>query len=214
MRTIVIGDIHGCYKALHALLGAICPTQEDCMIFLGDYIDRGPDSHQVIERLLDLRNRCTTKFLLGNHEIMLRLVLQGAPAWMWLEVGGHETVASYGGDLSRFPASHLDFLEGLLPFYETESDFFVHANYLPELPLEKQPEEVLYWRHLTDYLPDIHRSGKHAFCGHTPQKNGKIGYLGHLTCLDTGCVLGNFLTAMSVEDGKIWQSDKMGRLIP
>lgn len=212
MRTIVIGDIHGCYKALHRLLEEIRPTADDLLIFLGDYVDRGLESRQVIDRMLDLKKQCKPVFLLGNHEIMFREVLRGAPAWMWLEVGGHETLDSYGGQLSLIPASHHDFLNDLLPFYETDSHIFLHANYEAELPLEQQPEELLFWRHLSDSMPPAHFSGKHVYCGHTPQTSGEIADFGHLACLDTGCVMGLYLTALEIGAGKIWQSDKMGRL--
>ena len=88
MRTIAIGDIHGCSKALDGLIDQIKPKELDQLIFLGDYVDRGPDSNGVIERLIALRTRSRIICLLGNHEIIFRSVLGGFPAETWLECGG------------------------------------------------------------------------------------------------------------------------------
>lgn len=212
MRTIAVGDIHGCYRALKTLIKIIQPEQSDRLIFLGDYVDRGPDSRLVVDLLLDLQTRCQTVFLMGNHEIMFREVLQGAPIAGWLAVGGRETLASYGGNIDRIPERHQKFLKTLLPYFETEDHLFVHANYLPQLSLKQQPEEVLFWLHLSEYFPAPHHSGKHAVCGHTPQPDGKIGRFSHLTCLDTGCFSGSWLSAMDVYSGHCWQASFEGKL--
>lgn len=71
MRRFVIGDIHGCGKALRTLIETIDPDTEDEIVFMGDYIDRGPDSRDVVQQVLDLRERCQVVALRGNHEIML-----------------------------------------------------------------------------------------------------------------------------------------------
>lgn len=212
MRTIAVGDIHGCYQAIKSLMNVIQPTWDDRLVFLGDYVDRGPDSRLVIDLLLELEENCHTVFLMGNHEIMLREVLLGAPSEPWLSVGGKETLASYGGSLNRIPDSHRRFFEMLLPHFETDNHLFVHANYLPQLSLDHQPEEVLFWLHLTDFFPRPHSSGKHAVCGHTPQPEGKIGRFGHLTCLDTGCFSGYWLSALDLTDGTQWQANLDGKL--
>ncbi len=211
MRTIAIGDIHGCAKALEGLIAAIRPTESDRLIFLGDYVDRGPDSKRVIDLLLELRKRCQTICLLGNHEIMLRMVLSGPIPDDWLQLGGSETLASYGGSLKNLPPEHFDFLFGLLPYYETESAVFVHANYDATLTMRDQPEELMYWQHLTE-LPGPHQSGKRFFVGHTPQVSGEVGDFGYLKCLDTFCFGGGWLTAYEVDQGQTWQVSKQGRL--
>lgn len=210
MRTIAVGDIHGCVKALQSLLDVLQPQSDDVLVFLGDYVDRGPDSKGVIDLLLELRTQCNTKFLLGNHEIMFRGALAGLPAHWWLSAGGSQTVTSYGGLLSNVSPQHIEFLYECLPSFETENHFFVHANYLPELPLDEQPEEVLYWEHLFNRMPPPHFSGKHAICGHTPQPYGNIGYYQHLTCLDTCCFGGYWLSALDVDTGEVWQVSSEG----
>ncbi len=211
-RTIAIGDIHGCWKALQGILDAIQPQSDDRLIFLGDYVDRGPDSKGVIESLLDLREQCQTVFLLGNHEIMFRCALRGLDPTFWLLQGGSQTVTSYGGLLANVPERHRQFLDDCLPSYETSRELFVHANYLADLPLEEQPEDTLFWEHLSDRLPLPHFSGKHVFCGHSPQLRGNIGHYGYFTCLDTYCFGGRWLSAMDVHSKETWQVSREGHL--
>lgn len=211
-RTIAIGDIHGCSQALEAVLKMVAPTADDTIITLGDYVDRGPDSKGVVERLLALSETCRHVPLLGNHEIMLLKALED-PAEMrfWLTCGGLPTLHSYGGDPASIPPEHLRFFERCLPFHETPTHFFVHANYVYDLPLETQPEFNLYWEHLLDEAPPQHVSGKKAVVGHTPQPQGEILDLGHILCIDTYCFGSGCLTALDVKTGELWQADKLGR---
>src|SRR5262252_5822775 len=96
-RIIAIGDVHGCSAALAALIRAIDPTPLDTLVFLGDYIDRGPDSRGVLEQVIALAERCVVVPLLGNHEEMLLAALEGqSELRFWLKFGGMEPVASYG----------------------------------------------------------------------------------------------------------------------
>ena len=105
-RTIAIGDIHGCLDALNALLDAIQPTRDDTIVTVGDYVDRGPDSKGVLERLLQLEQTTNLVPLMGNHEEMLIAVLERQmEPYSWLNHGGVETMDSYGfaGDLACVP---------------------------------------------------------------------------------------------------------------
>jgi serine/threonine protein phosphatase 1 len=212
MRTIAVGDIHGCSKALQGLLEVIGPRPEDLFIFLGDYVDRGPDSKGVIDILLGLRNRCRVVTLLGNHEIMFRGALRGLDPALWLQIGGSQTVTSYGGKLDNVSPAHMAFLDTCVPFFETDTHLFVHANYLFDLPLEEQPEDILFWEHLSHRIPLPHISGKHVICGHTPQPGGNIGYYQYFTCLDTCCFGGYWLSAIDVQTGEEWQVSREGHL--
>jgi serine/threonine protein phosphatase 1 len=212
MRTIAVGDIHGCSKALQGLVDAISPTSEDRLIFLGDYVDRGPDSRGVIDLLIELQQVCQTVCLLGNHEIMLLGVLRGLDPTLWLQLGGHQTITSYGGLLKNISSEHREFLNQCVPYYETEFDIFVHANYLADLPLQAQPEETLFWEHLSDRLPQPHISGKHVYCGHTPQPGGKIGFYKYFTCLDTCCFGDFWLSAIDVRTKEVWQVSREGHM--
>src|SRR5206468_2195868 len=111
-----------------------------------------------------------------------------------------------------FPARHRAFLAGCRPYYETDTHIFVHAGYLPALPLAEQPGEVLRWR-VTDPRTAVpHGSGKVAVVGHTPQWSGEVLDLGFLIDIDTNCVRGGWLTALDVGSGRVWQADRGGRL--
>lgn len=213
-RLIAIGDIHGCINALDALLDAIQPSAEDTIVTLGDYIDRGPDSKGVIDRLCRLRKETNLIPLIGNHEQMMLDVLAGhAPYQSWFPHGGVETLNSYGyvGDKNFLPDEHVDFLESLVDYFETDSHFFVHANYDPELPLEEQLVEVIRWRSLRDGIPDPHYSGRIAVVGHTANHEGQILDMGHLIALDTFCYGGGLLSAMEMHSGEVWQASEEGR---
>ena len=96
-RTIAIGDIHGCSAALRAILDAIRPMPDDLIVTLGDYVDRGPDSRGVLERLIELAGECRLVPILGNHDDMLIQALDGLHATTFLAMGGTATLASYGG---------------------------------------------------------------------------------------------------------------------
>src|SRR5437868_5510570 len=113
MRTLAIGDLHGCALHLDRLLAAVQPTAEDTLIFLGDYVDRGPDSRGVIERVLQLKQTHECLFLKGNHELMmLRARTDSSEMRIWLQVGGAQTLGSYGpspgrsGTLADVPNEH------------------------------------------------------------------------------------------------------------
>ncbi|QEG42413.1 metallophosphoesterase family protein [Roseimaritima ulvae] len=210
MRTIAIGDIHGCAKALRTLLERIEPQPDDTLIFLGDYVDRGPDSRDVIEQILELSTRCQVIALRGNHEIMLMgVMLGGLSPDLWLACGGQATVSSYGGAIDKMPVSHRKFLSELTSFHETDDAIFVHANYLADTPMDQQAEQHMFWEHL-GVVPPPHQSGKRVFVGHTPQPSGNILDHGHLVCLDTCCFGGLWLTAMDIHSGDIWQTDFHG----
>jgi serine/threonine protein phosphatase 1 len=212
-RTITISDIHGHSQALNGIIAAIDPKPEDTLIFLGDYVDRGPDSKGVIEHLIDLKKRFNVVALMGNHEQMMLGAKGGrSDLRFWTNLGGRETLESYGnaGDLRLVPWEHLQFLKGLPLFYKTETHFFIHANYDPNRPLDRQDSAIALWKHLNE-LPPPHISGKIAVVGHTPQMSGQIIDLPHLKCIDTGCGYGGLLTALDLGSGRIWQVDELGR---
>lgn len=214
-RTIAIGDIHGCHLALAALIQQIAPRPEDTIITLGDYIDRGPDSQNVVAQLLDLARVTRLVTLLGNHEIMLLEVLSGSDdGEAWQQYGGKETLASYGGSLSQIPKNHRFFFENLRHSHETESHIFVHANYHPDLSMDEQPEELLFWQHLRPPITPPHISGKTVIVGHTPQKSGKVLRFPHVVGIDTFCFGSGWLTAFEVNSQTIWQANRLGEVNP
>lgn len=220
-RTIAVGDIHGCRAALAAVLDAARPGPTDTVVTLGDSIDRGPDSRGVIDDLLALAGHCRLVPLLGNHEELLLAALADREGLRrWLALGGADTLRSYGwapGGPRRavadwIPPAHRAFLAGLRPYHETATHLFVHAGYVPDLPLEQQPRLALRWR-VTDTRTAVpHQSGKVAVVGHTPQRSGEVFDLGFLRCIDTDCVRGGWLTALDVGSGEVWQADRAGNM--
>jgi serine/threonine protein phosphatase 1 len=214
-RTIAIGDIHGCSAALDALVEAIQPRREDCIVTLGDYINRGPDSRGVIERLIQLKGRCRLVPLLGNHDQMLLDVQSGKCPIDWLlGMGGNATLDSYGPrrEIGLIPKAHFQFLERCRNFYETDTHIFVHANYFPNIPMNEQHVGVLRWESIRSMTPGRHDSGKTVIAGHTSQKNGEILDLGHVKVIDTYCYGGGWLTALDVQTAEVWQVDREGNL--
>ncbi len=214
-RALAIGDIHGCSRALETLLAAVDPRPEDQVITLGDVIDRGPDSYSVIECLLRLRHKCDLICLRGNHELMMTWARQDATEHRgWLACGGAEALASYArngkpGTLADVPDHHWDFLERqCVAWHETDTHFFVHANAHPEMPLDEQPDYLLYWEPFG--CPAPHVSGKIMVCGHTQQHDGLPRNLGHAVCIDT-CAYGDgWLSCLDVSTGRIWQANQAG----
>jgi serine/threonine protein phosphatase 1 len=212
-RTIAIGDIHGCSTALQALLQAVEPRPEDLIVTLGDYVNRGPDSRGVLDRLFDLRRRSRLVSILGNHDEMQLEARGGSPD---LATGGSSGLLTrVAKAVDRPPIAltegHLAFLEGCVDWFETDDHIFVHASYDPVLSMSEQPIELLRWQSLRRGLPGPHVSGKVVVAGHTSQKNGKILNLGHLVCIDTSCYGGGWLTALDVHSGATWPVDVRGR---
>jgi serine/threonine protein phosphatase 1 len=214
MRTLAIGDIHGCNAALLRLLAVVQPTASDQLIFLGDYIDRGPASRQVIDSLLRLKATCSPVFVRGNHEVMILEARESfLKADIWQSYGGLETTFSYGANYkqdwaSAIPESHWAFLEQTVRFFETERHIFVHACLDPELELPAQPDWLLFWEFFDRMQP--HKSGKRVICGHSPQRSGLIKDLGFAVCIDTGAAAGGWLTCLDVGSGQYWQANEQG----
>ena len=211
-RTIAIGDIHGCSTALESLLNLIDLQPKDTIVALGDFVDRGLDSKGVLDQLIALKSRCNLVPILGNHDEMMLHARNGKDDFnFWMNCGGITALDSYGasGRFDLIPDSHIRFLQQCVPFFETETHFFVHANYKPNMRLEEMDDHTLRWLSLRDFVPSPHCSGKVAVMGHTPQP--EILDLGHLICLDTGCCDGGWLTAFDVNSGHFWQVDEQGR---
>jgi serine/threonine protein phosphatase 1 len=214
--VIAIGDIHGCAAALRTLMDVIQPRDSDTLVILGDCVDRGPQSANVIGQLLALREKCHLIPILGNHEEMMLNFLDGRPQPDdWLLCGGAATVESYrdaNGKLMPAPQEHVDFIRNWGDCFETDTHFFAHASYEPDRPLSQQHWQTMRWHSLKFGIPRPHESGKIAIVGHTSQKSGEILDVGHLVCIDTFCWGGGWLTAFDPETGQTWQSDRDGRL--
>jgi len=165
-RLIAVGDIHGCLDQLKNVLGKVGPSCNDTFIFLGDYINRGPDSRKVLEFLIGFDTAFSCIFLMGNHEHMLKQYLEtGNQSFIFN--GGEKTLAQYSENgVITFPQEHMLFLGRLLPFYETESHIFVHAGLKPGICVTQQDIHDLTWIR-EEFLSSDYDWGKTIVFGHT-----------------------------------------------
>ena len=212
MRTLAIGDIHGCLTALRVLERTVPLRAEDSLIVLGDMVDRGPDSSQVLDWAIERHEQGRLIALRGNHEIMM-LEAKRNPRNLgyWLEVGGRQTLKSYGDNatLADVPDRHWEFLEQLQPWSQTETHIFVHGSVYANLPLEEQPDYKLYWEGISSF-DSRHDSGKTVIAGHLSQKSGLPLHLGCAICIDTWAYGAGWLTCLDVETGRYWQANQRG----
>ncbi|MDR2404804.1 MAG: serine/threonine protein phosphatase [Deltaproteobacteria bacterium] len=202
-RIFAVGDIHGCRSKLDSLMERIDwrPQDREELVFLGDYVDRGPDSFGVVERVLDIKNAypdlVTT--LKGNHEQMFLNFITGVDQLSLRDNGVSYTMRSYEEN-SPFPVSHFKFLLDLKLYHETEDFVFVHAGLRPGIPLDRQTEDDCLWIR-GEFLESDYDFGKTIVFGHTPFREPFIvpGRAG----LDTGAVFGGPLTCMELLSGRL-----------
>jgi serine/threonine protein phosphatase 1 len=214
-RVIAIGDVHGCILALDALVEAISPAAGDRLIFLGDLIDQGGNSREVLDRVLELRQTCGVSVIRGNHEEMLFAARGSEQALrFWENCGGAAMLSSYriGGKLSDVPDAHWRLLEESQPYVETDDFIFTHANYLPDVPMDEQPAHQLRWALFEPEEMRPHVSGKPVTVGHTEQRSGEILDLGFALCIDTACWRYGWLTAIDRTTDQVWQASRWGLL--
>jgi serine/threonine protein phosphatase 1 len=225
-RVYAIGDIHGRLDLLDDLLAQI-ETDDAArggtpatVIFLGDLIDRGPESAQVIERLLDLeRRRPSTRYLLGNHEEVFLATLAGDVNALkfFNRIGGKQTIHSYGVTeaeyadcsypellemlIARVPATHVAFLRRFEDIIILGDYAFVHAGVRPEAPLARQKLSDLRW--IRDEFLD-HRGTLEKMIVHGHNIADEVEERGHRIGLDTGAFASGKLTAMGFEEDRRW----------
>jgi serine/threonine protein phosphatase 1 len=186
--TYVIPDIHGRYDLLCdglAEIAARAAGKTSVIVAIGDYVDKGPDSRAVIDRLLSgVGEGFSLVALKGNHDAMMVDALRD-PAKMaaWIAKGGDAALASYGGDPTAVPQTHIDWLDGLRLMHIDAHRLYVHAGVDPELPLDRQSEETLLWkRYPTGYAGGF--GNLHVVHGHDNDPEGPLLYEGR-TNLDT-----------------------------
>lgn len=224
VRVYAIGDVHGRADLLDQVFARIDehrtanPTVSAVEVFLGDYVDRGPASREVLDRLIERRRTHNAVCLMGNHELFVTKFLEDATILDdWGKFGGLETLMSYGlsprinargPEQARLaaafeqalPAAHRDFLNGLAWSFTCGDFFFVHAGVRPGIPLRTQRAEDLLWIR-SDFLLYEASFGKMIVHGHTPV--GEPEVRANRINIDTGAYATGRLTCLVLEDDKI-----------
>ena len=202
-----VGDIHGQIHMLEALVERVSFKEDDEIVFLGDYIDRGRDSKAVVDLLIRFRREYPrTVFLRGNHEDMLLDYLAGGGSYhpgVYLMNGGDATLENYrdsSGEV-RLPPEHLEFLGALEWIHVSRGFIFVHAGLRPGVPIDRQDPMDMVWIR-EEFLHAAYDFGEPVVFGHTPGweiKNELPFYLG----IDTAAVMGGRLTCVQLADGGV-----------
>jgi serine/threonine protein phosphatase 1 len=206
--TYAIGDIHGSLSKLRQLIArceAHAAGRSARFVFLGDYIDRGPESAGVIAHVIALQARLPGAViaLKGNHEAIALDVFDGvASADFWLAQGGEQTLASYGvGAARELPRVHIEWLRALPLRYDDGVRFFVHAGIDPDKTLDEQNDHDLIWIR-EPFLSDGRDHGRLIVHGHTPVAARAPDLRGNRVNVDTGAVYGGPLTAAAFADNR------------
>ncbi|WP_046865771.1 metallophosphoesterase family protein [Microvirga massiliensis] len=222
-RVYAVGDIHGRADLLDGMRQSIAedleefPINAPAIVFLGDYVDRGPDSRVVLDRLTASPFPARIVPLRGNHEAMLLQFLNNPETLTtWRHNGGLETLYSYGLDVREvrlgrgyeeaayelrklIPAAHLEFLRATPLSFTSGDYFFCHAGVRPEIDLTEQTEEDLLWIR-EEFTASERDFGKVVIHGHTPVSEPEIHH--NRINIDTGAYISNRLTCLVLEDDR------------
>jgi serine/threonine protein phosphatase 1 len=200
-KTIVIPDIHGCLTLLDKALAWVSSRRPDKVVFLGDYIDRGLCSAQVVARIrAGIADGKPWVALKGNHEDFMASSVCDADEsmrWSWMLNGGRETVESYHGDEAAIK-SDAEWMKSLPVYHEGPQHIFVHAFAPEQHDLADAPQGSMLWTRYPQGT-DIGYRGRHVVHGHTPQRNGPE-LLVNRTNLDCGAVFYGILAAAEFDD--------------
>lgn len=213
-KFVVISDIHGCSLTLELMLKKLTEYYERTFVFIGDYIDRGPDSQGVVDQVIEFSKQVKCIKIRGNHEQMLLDALENHDLRQWKSNGGTTTIQSYNR-LSRekgtlnLPSTHLHFFRNTKYYHESDDYFFVHAGIYPELTIKEaiamNNHEQFMWER-SHVESSFNRFEKTVVFGHTPQTTPL--FRENMIGIDTGCVYTNLpgygrLAALLLPENKV-----------
>jgi serine/threonine protein phosphatase 1 len=235
MRTLAIGDIHGGLKGLVQLFERAEVTNNDILIFVGDYVDGWSDSAQVIQYLIELSKTNTCVFIKGNHDVWcekwLAFEIEDS---VWYNHGGKETIESYSGFSKEQKLEHLDFFESMPLFHvDTEKRLFVHAGFTSMHGAEREYEVQSFYFDRTLWemaltmdkkikpdsklYPNRLKHYKEIYIGHTPtihfNKDKPMNAV-NVWNVDTGAAFTGKLSAIDINTKEVFQSDILPDLYP
>lgn len=217
-RVFAIGDIHGCVDEATKMCAHLEKEEglsdDDVVVFVGDYIDRGPSSRGVVELMIEFKRKFPkSRFLKGNHEDMLLdfLGFGGRMGEAFLYNGGLETIQSYGISvfaspeqmIRTFPTEHFQFFNSLESILKVDGHICVHAGLNPLRSMTSQNDGDIYWIR-DDFIHNPHPYGMSIVFGHTPHQEILLD-LPYKIGIDTGLVFGNKLTCLELKSKKVFQ---------
>jgi serine/threonine protein phosphatase 1 len=208
LLTYAIGDNHGTFTKLTNLLKHCidhCGDNYFRYVFVGDYVDRGRRSRDVVKLLMETQAGAPEQVvcLRGNHEDMLLCAAQGEDEALWLDNGGDATLRSYGaGSAAEIPAEQLAWFDRLPYAISDGKRFFVHAGIMPGVPLQEQSKRVMLWIR-EPFLLDRRDHGQLIVHGHTPIERAMPQLCHNRLNLDTGACFGGPLSAAVFDDAAV-----------
>ena len=234
-RTLVIGDIHGAYRALEQILERAAVTTKDELIFLGDYVDGWGQSPEVLDYLIKLKQKCRCIFMRGNHDdLLLEWLKSGEYTEEWFTHGGQLTTEKYSNVSDDKKQLHILFLESLADYYLDERNrLFIHAGFTNLNGVKREYfSKTFYWErtlwetalaldksmdHNHPHYPKRFTLYKEIFIGHTPVT--RIGKtipvnMANVWNVDTGAAFKGPITIMDADTKEFWQSDPAYTLYP
>lgn len=235
MKTVVIGDIHGGFKALKQLMESANLPKNTKYIFMGDYVDGWSESAEVISYLINFSQENDCILLRGNHdELLYNYLKTGENNPMWLSQGGESSVKSYSKLSKTEIGIHLRFLENLINYHiDSENRLFLHAGFTNQHgPQNEYYSNMVYWDRTLwemvcamdldisqddDKYPKRLKLFKEIYIGHTPVTRvgfNKPANFANVWNVDTGAAFRGKLSMLDVDSKEIWQSDSVFKLYP
>lgn len=235
MKTVLIGDIHGGFRAMKQLLETANLPKNSKYIFVGDYVDGWSESAEVISYLIDFSKKNNCIFLRGNHdELLYRYLKHGDNNPLWMAQGGESSIKSYEKLSEEEQNKHLQFFENLVNFHiDSKNRLFVHAGFTNQHgPQHEHYPNLVYWDRTlwemacamdtsipeeNDTYPKRLKLFTEIYIGHTPVT--RVGFdkpanFANVWNVDTGAAFKGKISMLDVDTKEIWQSEPVYKWYP